>query len=94
MRPRVTCAIHGDAPAAVVCGHLVASERDGKPRGLHQEVDSDGTPNAWCDACEITLAEGGGGWTKELTLAADIAVICGTCFEKIVAISGNQETLQ
>ncbi len=79
----VECAVHGQAPRAYACGHLVSSLNDCVVRGINWVRDGDGHVNAWCDACNDFLDQHGGEWNDQTEAHADIKLICENCFDRL-----------
>jgi hypothetical protein len=76
----VQCAVHGEAPRAFVCVHLM-----GETSGLgfnHEDPSGDNPfPDAWCDVCEVVRAEHGG-WDKVPEEQCKIVLHCSECYER------------
>lgn len=84
----IHCELHGDCTAAYVCGHILATLRDQKPRGFLDHVDEDGDHQAICLACNTMPFEE---W--ERTGPANMAAICWGCFERAATINGLDATV-
>lgn len=94
MNGLVSCSTHGKQTKAYVCVHLMASLNDHQPRGLFVEIDDDGCPNGWCTDCENKLQAAGNRWSPELERAADISLICCSCFKELQKLNGVKVSLQ
>ncbi len=77
----IECARHGSSRATFVCGHAAR----GTERGFHFERSLDDPwPDAYCDAC-ARVVERDGAWTDENQAAADLKLLCGSCWEECFA---------
>ncbi len=75
MSELLKCATHGDQRPTFVCGHIVQTLGDGKPRGFLWGVDDDGNYQAICPSCDdLSDAE----WEAAVSSAA---AICFECFK-------------
>ena len=72
------CPIHGKAPAAYVCQHLV----NGKKRGFVTADDDETRSDAWCDKCNDVLEEEGE-WNDRSEAFAGVTLVCGYCYDEI-----------
>jgi uncharacterized protein YegJ (DUF2314 family) len=80
---QVECATHGRGAEAYLCRHLI----QGRGLDFHREdpTNDDPYPDAWCAACERVRARAGG-WDKlEPKATPPIDLVCGHCYERIVA---------
>ena len=93
MRNEIQCGVHGQAQAAYICQHLLATLEDGVPRGAFWCRDEDGCINGYCAECSAGLNAAGGEWTEDVTakLRVKINLICENCFRRIAAINGFTE---
>jgi len=85
----VRCEEHGVSTEAFVCGHVLASLKDGQPRGfVYSSLDAVDEPSAYCSACDTMLQANGGEWTEALEERADIKLLCYGCFMKAARMNG------
>lgn len=77
----IECTKHGTSYAAYVCQHLLQGEKQGY---YCSEDTEDPQPDAWCYQCDQQLLLAGQGqWNQELSEAAQISVVCASCYEEI-----------
>jgi hypothetical protein len=87
--PAVECAEHGPSSPAFLCAHLLRGSGLGYTLGEPaSDPDPDNqfaeSPNAWCTQCE-ERRQIAGGWSEESEQAAEITVVCLSCFQRILA---------
>jgi hypothetical protein len=93
MSNELQCGVHGQARAAYVCQHLLATLEDGVSRGAFWCRDEDGCINGYCAECSTRLDTVGGEWTEDVTaqLGVKIKMTCENCFRRIAVINGFRE---
>jgi hypothetical protein len=72
----IVCKVHGPAPAALACRHVLA----GVACGWHVGPGDGTHPDAWCDRCDEMLASGGD-WTIEMARQSEMTVTCAYCYD-------------
>jgi hypothetical protein len=87
--PECQCDRHGLQEETFVCQHIVASLRDGLPRGFYWPRDSDqNRPDAWCSECNERLLQADWEWTPPTIEAAGVRLLCGRCYDDAKALNG------
>ena len=87
----ICCAEHGDQDATFVCQHILLMLRDRVPRGFFWADDSDvPRPDAWCEACNVAVAQTGGEWTAESEALAGVTMICGACYDRAKRVNAGE----
>jgi len=85
----ISCNEHGESAQTFVCSHIIASLKDGQPRGfVYTTLDPNDEPNAYCSACEEMLNASGGEWTEELEKKAGVKLLCYECFLRAARLNG------
>jgi len=91
MSRTLRCSTHGEAQAAFICQHLLATLRDGTPRGAIWKRDEDGCINSYCGDCDKRLDAAGDEWVGEAQAQLGLTVVCENCFRRIAEINGLPE---
>jgi hypothetical protein len=72
----VDCDSHGKRVAAVICRHMLASD---KPVGVVENSDDPNDLQAWCFACEEKF-QAEGEMTASFKEVNDFALVCVACY--------------
>lgn len=73
----VDCRQHGKRVAAVVCQHLIGSDR--APGGFVENSSNPNDLQAWCHACEAAF-QSEGGMTDIFREFNSMSVVCVACY--------------
>ena len=77
----INCDRHGDSVSCLICCHL----REGTGLGYWAiNADPQGPAQAWCEECDMILAEDRG-WTDRGDLFADWKLYCTGCYAEALA---------
>jgi hypothetical protein len=81
MSEKITCGTHGATEKTYVCTHLLY------PAFCQGFVSSPPTekrpyPDAWCDNCQIIVAEHGGEWNNVPENLQSKALLCSECYKR------------
>ena len=77
----IDCDEHGPSAACLICRHL----REGAGLGYFAIAAEPGeSAQAWCEACDQTLAQERG-WTDKASAQADWALYCTQCHDETLA---------
>ena len=81
----VRCHRHGVRRKAYVCDHLLTGRRQGFVSSNEQPGNP--YPDAWCSACDHIRKTHGRTWNSESEALITVRLVCGDCYEEIVAMT-------